>query len=337
MQFQSGEELLEFMRGFQGPCVLGAAADLDVFNLLAEAPRTAAETAVKLRCDVRGMTILLDALSSMGVLVKTADRYEVAPALASFLVDASPQSVAAMLRHHANCLRRWSRLAWVVQSGGPADAGPSVRGPEADQASFIEAMNVVSNVVADGLIREINPGGFRCVLDVGGASGTWTLAWLKAEPAARAIVFDLPAVTAMARERIEQAGFAERVDFAAGDFYTDPLPGGADLVWLSAIIHQNSRDENRALFESIARSIEAGPPLGDGGLLLIRDVVLDESRTTPPAGAMFAVNMLVATAGGNSYTLSEICDDLTSAGFSDVKLIRPDEGMHSIVSARYAP
>ena len=59
-------------------------------------------------------------------------------------------------------------------------------------------------------------------------------------------------------------------------------------------------------------------------------------RTAPPMGALFAVNMLVATDGGNTYTLSEIRDDLTSAGFTDVKLIRRDEGMHSVVSARRA-
>jgi len=236
--------------------------------------------------------------------------------------------VAAMLRHQANCLRRWSRLPWVVRTGRPADAGTSVRGPEADQASFIGAMHDVSNSVAEPLIREINPGGFRCVLDVGGGSGTWTLAWLNAEPAARAILFDLPAVIPMARDRLTACGVADRVELVPGDFYADPLPRGADLVWLSAIIHQNSPDENRALYRRVAEALEPG------GRVLIRDTVMDESRTAPLAGALFAVNMLVATPGGGTYTLSEICDDLQSAGFEDVQLIRRDEGMHAVVSAR---
>mgnify|MGYP001055937047 CR=1 FL=1 len=328
MKIQDGEQLLALMRGFQVPCVLAAAADLDVFNLLAAAPLSASEVAIRLHCDPRATTILLDALTGIGVLVKTADRYGLDPAVAPLVVDGSPPSVAAMLRHQANCLRRWSQLPRVVQSGRPADAGSSVRGPEADQASFIGAMHDISNSVAGPLIREINPGGFRCVLDVGGGSGTWTLAWLDAEPAARAILFDLPAVIPMARERLTAAGVAGRVELAAGDFYTDPLPRGADLVWLSAIIHQNSPEENRVLYRRVAEA------LAPGGSVLIRDIVMEESRTAPLAGTLFAVNMLVATPGGGTYTLAEIHDGLQSAGFEDVHLIRRDEGMHAVVSAR---
>ena len=218
-----------------------------------------------------------------------------------------------------------------MRAGGRAEAGASIRGAEADHAAFIEAMNVVSILVAERLIREINPGGFRCLLDIGGASGTWTLSWLQAEPAARAILFDLPEVIPMARERIEPSGLADRVDLVAGDYNRDSFPRGADLVWVSAIIHQNSPAENRSLYRRIAETIEPD------GILMIRDVVMEESRTAPPMGALFAVNMLVATDGGNTYALSEIRDALTSAGFTDVKLIRRDEGMHSVVSARRAP
>jgi hypothetical protein len=144
----------------------------------------------------------------------------------------------------------------------------------------------------------------------------------------RAILFDLPEVIPLARERLTQCGVAERVDLVAGDFYVDPLPRGVDLVWMSAIIHQNSPDENRALYRRAAEALESG------GRLLIRDIVMEPSRTAPPAGALFAVNMLVATAGGGTYTLAEIRDGLHSAGFEDVQLIRRDEGMHAVVSAR---
>jgi SAM-dependent methyltransferase len=328
MEIQNDDQLLALMRGFQVSCVLAAAADLDVFSTLQPEPLSAVEAAKRLECDVRGMTILLDALTGIGILVKSNARYSLASSAASLVVDDSPLSVAAMLRHQANCLRRWARLPWVVRSGQPAEVGSSVRGAQADQQSFIGAMHDVSNPLAESLIREINPGGVRCVLDVGGGSGTWTLAWLRAEPTARAILFDLPEVIPMARDRLSGCGMSDRVDLVAGDFYTDPLPNGADLVWLSAIIHQNSPAENRALYRRIAESLEPG------GQLLIRDIVMDESHTEPLAGALFAVNMLVATAGGGTYTLAEIRADLHSAGFDNVRLIRADEGMHAIVAAR---
>jgi SAM-dependent methyltransferase len=233
-----------------------------------------------------------------------------------------------MLRHQANCLRRWSRLPWTVRAGVPDLPGPSVRGEAADQASFIEAMHVISRDVAGPLIQEIHPGGVRCVLDLGGASGSWTMAWLKAEPSARAIIFDLPHVIPMARARLAATPFADRVDFVPGDFETDPLPTGADLVWVSAIIHQNSPAQNLALYRRIAQA------LVPGGWIYIRDIVLEPSRTAPVAGALFAVNMLAGTQGGNSYSLTDIQDSLQAAGFVDVAQVRRDEGMHSIVRAR---
>ena len=144
----------------------------------------------------------------------------------------------------------------------------------------------------------------------------------------RAILFDLPHVIPLARARLADSPVAGRVDFVAGDFDTDPLPRGADLVWLSAIIHQNSPAKNRELYARVARSIEPG------GWLYIRDIVLDASRTRPVAGAMFAVNMLAGTAGGNSYSFEEIEHDLRNTGFVDIELMRRDEGMHSIVRTR---
>ena len=317
MEWQTGEQLLEAVRGYQLACVLTAAADLDVFNALADGAKTADALAAHIQSDLRGTTIMADALASAGILEKSGDRYGLAGTLRPYLLDSSPHSVAAMIRHQGNCLRRWARLEWVVRDGQPEQRVPSVRGAEADYASFIEAMNVVASSVADSLVREINPGGFACLLDVGGASGTWTMAWLKCENAARAILFDLPEVMPLARQRLAQEGFSERVTLAAGNFETDPLPRGSDLVWVSAIIHQNSRAQNRTLFRRIADALEPG------GSVFIRDIVMEESRTLPRAGAFFAVNMLVATAGGSTFTLNEIREDLEEAGFGEVRLVRP--------------
>ena len=328
MGIRDGEQILEMMRAYQVPCLFAAAADLDLFEKLAPAPRTAAEVAAAAGCDLRAVTILLDALAAVGVIVKQDEQYSISPELAPFLCEAFPQSVMAMLRHQANCLRRWSRLPWTVHSGKPEYPGPSIRGEDADKASFIEAMHVVSRDVADELVQKIHPGSVRCVLDLGGASGSWTLAWLKAEPQSRAIIFDLPYVIPMARECFATSPFADRIELCAGDFYTDDLPKGADLAWVSAIIHQNSPDQNRALYRRIAAALEPQ------GWIYIRDIVMEPSRTAPVAGALFSVNMLSATEGGNSYCWTEIQEDLQSAGFADVQLVRRDEGMLSIVRAR---
>jgi hypothetical protein len=328
MRIRDGEQILDMMRAYQVPCLLAAAADLDLFEKLAPESRTAAEVAAAVGCDLRAVTILLDALAAIEVIVKQDERYSLSPQLAPFLCEAFPQSVVAMLRHQANCLRNWSRLPWTVHSGKPEYPGPSIRGEDADKASFIEAMHVVSRGVADELVQEIHPGRVRCVLDLGGASGSWTTAWLKAEPQSRAIIFDLPHVIPMAQARFATSPFADRVELCAGDFSIDDLPKGADLAWVSAIIHQNSPEQNRELYRRIAAALEPH------GWIFIRDIVMEPSRTAPVAGALFAVNMLSATEEGNSYCLTEIQEDLQSAGFTDVQLVRHDEGMHSIVRAR---
>lgn len=323
----TADRVLTTARSFQQPCVLAAAVDLDVFTVLATRPMDAAGLAVHLRTDTRATTVLLDTLASMGLLNKRGGTYRVPAAVAELLTENGARSVLPMVRHQANCMRRWVQLPWVVQSGQPAERKPSIRGPGADQASFIGAMHTISEPVAREVIASLGPMSFRHLLDVGGGSGTWTIALLEAAPEAKATLFDLPDVIPMARERLTGAGLAERVALVPGDFYTDPLPPGADLVWLSAIAHQNSREQNRTLFEKIHGA------LAPGGTLLIRDVVMSDDHVRPPAGTLFAINMLVATEAGGTYSLAEYAEDLQAAGFTSVEQVRRDPWMDSVVRA----
>ena len=107
----------------------------------------------------------------------------------------------------------------------------------------------------------------------------------------------------------------------------DSLPRGADLAWVSAIVHQNSRAQNRALFNKVFQALTLG------GRIAIRDVLMERTRTRPAAGALFAVNMLVATEGGGTFTFAELQQDLAAAGFRQAGVQRRDEGMNSIVIA----
>ena len=233
-----------------------------------------------------------------------------------------------MIRHMSNCLRRWAMLAKVTKTGIPAERTPSVRGEAADQAAFIGAMHNLSGPIAAEVVDKLQPLKFSHLLDIGGASGTWTIAFLNVASEAKATLFDLPPVIKMAEQRITEAGLGDRVNFVPGDFYTDDLPGGADLAWLGAICHQNSREQNRVLFTKIQKA------LIDDGVVVIRDVVMDPSHTSPKAGALFAVNMLVNTREGSTYTFDEYKQDLNEAGFGDVTLVHQDEFMNSLIWAK---
>jgi hypothetical protein len=324
----TAEEFLELARSYQAAAVLAAAADLDLFDALADGALTAGAMARTLRCDRRGIRVLLDALVALQCLVKQGDRYSLPAGAAAFLASASPQSILPMAQHQANCLRNWAQLAKVIKTGRPAERAPSVRGEAGDKEAFIGAMHSISAANADRVIQAVRPLRFHHLLDIGGASGTWTIAFLRARPSARATLFDLPHVIPMARSRLAAAGLDRRLTLVAGDFMKDALPQGADLAWVSAIVHQNSRVQNRALF---ANAFQA---LTSRGRIAIRDIVMEETRTRPVAGALFAVNMLVATEGGGTYTFDELQEDLEFAGFTEAALLHPDEAMNSIIVAK---
>jgi len=321
------ERILQQAGGFRFLAVVGAAAELNLFTRLGDEALSAEQIAVKLGSNLRATTALLDALAALEVLEKQGERYSVPADLRPWLVEGAPGTALPMLWHQMSLIRMWSQLAWVVRSGEPAVRQASIRGAEADRAAFIAAMHSVSGPIADALVARIGPPRFKHLLDVGGASGTWTLAFLRAVPEARATIFDLPDAIEQARERIAQSGLGDRICLAPGDFYDDPLPGGADLAWVSAIVHQHARDDSRELFAKVHEA------LAPGGRIMIRDVVMERDRASPPEGALFAINMLVATASGGTFTLDEFREDLEASGFRDVELLVKDAWMNSVVAA----
>ncbi len=315
------ESLLALSRAFQESRVLLTGAELDVFTALAKEPLAAGVLAARLGADPRALATTLDALAAMGLLDKTGGTYRTAKD-ASCLTSDAPDSILPMLLHAAALWDRWTGLTRKV-GGTPLTERP----PAAATRAFIEAMHVVSAPQAERIAADVKVGGARRLLDVGGGPGTYTAAFLRAAPELRATLFDLPPVVEIARERLSAAGLLGRATLVAGNFETDELPGGHDLAWLSAIIHQNGPAQNDALYGRIFRA------LAPGGRLVVRDHVMDPGRTRPRAGAVFAINMLVGTAHGGTYTFDEIRAGLERAGFVRVRLLREGERMDGLVEA----
>ena len=138
------------------------------------------------------------------------------------------------------------------------------------------------------------------------------MAFARRKPSLHAVVFDLPNVVPLTQRYIEEAGFASRISTVVGDYTVDPLPGGFDVLFLSAIIHSNGPRTNEALVAKCAAA------LNEGGRLAIVDWVMDDERVMPPAGAMFALNMLVGTGAGDTFTEAEIRGWMEAAGFADI-------------------
>jgi precorrin-6B methylase 2 len=317
----NGEALLALARTYQPACILLAAAEIGLFEALAAGPMEADQLASELAADLRGTTVLADALVALGLLQKNGAAYASVP---------EPAEVAAalpMLRHQGNCMRRWARTATAAKEGRPVERGPSLRGESADQATFIEAMASYNRDAVRTVVAGLGPLAFDRLLDVGGGPGTWTIGFLETDESARATLFDLPHVLTIARRHLEDAGMVERVELVGGDFCIEPLPGGADLAWVSAILHQFSRSQCRDLLRNVHGA------LVDGGQILIRDIVMDDSHTRPQYGALFAVNMLVSTEGGGTFSLAELTEDLDATGFGDVTVVEAERPMDQVVRA----
>jgi SAM-dependent methyltransferase len=321
------EKVMAEARNFMTSRVILTAAEIDFFTHLEKKPSTAGELAKVFGLDLKAATRLLDGLVAFGFLKKEGESYSNTEK-GAVLSAAHPESIRPMVLHMNHLWTTWSRLTEAVRKGQDAETRPGLKFDENSMRAFIGAMHVGAKSLSAEIAEAYDVSPFQKLLDIGGASGTYTMAFLRINPKMKAILFDLKGVIPMAKERLQREGFIDRVELTAGDFYQDELPKGADLALLSAIIHQNSPDENIDLFKKIHRALEPG------GAILIRDHIMDESRTRPPAGAVFALNMLVNTRGGDTYTFEEVKGALEKAGFKDVRLLRTGEKMDCLVEGR---
>jgi len=320
------KDAMTLARGFMRSRIILTAAELDLFTILEDTPATAEDIADRFRLNPRALERVLDCLVTFDLLQKNGGNYSLTREGAPYSSKHAASELPVLL-HMNHLWNSWSDLTEVVRNGPGSERKPPQRIDVDGRQAFIGAMHVGGRSLSEEIAGSLDLRAHRNLLDIGGGSGTYTIAFLNHNPQLQAILFDLKEVIPMARKRLSSEALLHRVKLIPGNFYSDDLPGGCDVALLSAIIHQNSRQQNLELFRKTCRSLEPG------GMLLIRDHIMDEQRTYPAQGALFAVNMLVNTQGGDTYTLHEVSQDLKRAGFTDIKLLRSGERMDCIVGA----
>lgn len=294
--------------GYREAQILMTAVRLGVFQALDAGPANAAELAAHLGADPRGVRILCDALAALEVLDKDLeDRYRNGAAARAALLPDSPRSKVAMLVHGARLYERWAKLIDAVRTGERVPDEAIDPRLASDERSFAAAMADVAREsavkAADALEAAGALDGVRGILDVGGGPGHYAVELARRCPGAWAVVLDTAETAEVARETAARAKLGDRVTARAGDAFADDLGAdGAtyDLIFVSNLIHIYPAADNRRL---VGRAAKA---LAPGGRLVIKDFLLDPDRTTPQGGALFAVNMLVSTDGGDCYTVREV-------------------------------
>jgi len=302
-------------RAFQESRILLSAVELDLFTPVGGGA-TAAAVAEARQTDLRATEIVLNALAAMGLLEKERASYRCGPAAARFLVRGAPDDASTGLRHQLNLWNTWSQLSECLRTGQPGRQ--LAMGDRGDDWTipFIAAMHRNASSRAPQILQAVGAAGVRRMLDVGGGSGAYAIAFAAANPELRAEIFDLETVVPIAQSHVAQAGLTGRVGTRVGDLRRDALGSGYDLVLLSAICHMLGPEENQDLFG------RARAALAPGGRLVVQDFILNEEKTAPGVGAIFAVNMLVGTPGGATYSEAEYAGWLGQAGLGGVRRVK---------------
>lgn len=308
------ERILQMGWGFAPPLIVKAAIDVKVFDLLDSGPKTVDEISAATGASTRGLTAIMNALVGLELLAKdSAQKYTLTDESAAFLVCSKPSFRGGMFRHlSSQMLPHWLRLTEAVRTGRPpvpvesqaelshffeefvADIFP-MSYPAA--AAFADAMGVA------GANRPVR------VLDLAAGSGVWGIALAQRSAQVHVTAVDLPGVTRITREMAQRFGVGDRFDYIEGDLAMVDFGSGHNIATLGHILHAMGASDGRQLLK---KTYDATAP---GGTIAIAEFLVNDERTSPPGGLIFAVNMLVATEHGNAYSFNEIAGWLTAAGF----------------------
>ncbi len=310
---KSSRDIMETIYGFRKARVILTAFELDIFTILKDGALTSAEVAEMSDANTRAVDRLMNALCTTGLLLKAGGRFSNAEVAAKHLVKGAAGYMGG-IGHSLNLWDTWSTLTPAVRKGGAVAGSDPADRDSAWLKSFIAAMHQRAAAQASAVAGLIGLSGVKRSIDIGGGSGAFSIAMARASENLRAVVFDLPDVVTMARSYVAESGLSERFDFIEGDFNSDSFGEGYDLALLSAIIHMNSAEKNIALIKKTYGTLVSG------GRVVVQDFIMNDDRTEPAAGAFFALNMLVGTEAGDSYTASEVRSWMECAGFSGIEI-----------------
>ncbi len=317
-------DLLKLFNGFRASRILLSAVELDLFSAL-KGGATAKTAARRIRGDVRGVSILLHALATLGLVRKSGGRFFNSRAAAEFLAAGGKSDWRLGLGHNFGLWRSWSDLTEVIRRGKPRKR-PSKRNKQ-ETESFIGLMNIFGLLRGPNLVKAARILGAQTALDIGGGSGAYSIEMAKRNRSLHVTLLDQPQVLPITRRNVRKAGLLGRFEFRAGDLTKDAFGSGFDVALISSISHMLSPKENIDLFRRARRALRPG------GRLLLHDFILNEDRTGPLHAAMFAVNMLVNTRGGNSYSFGDYRSWLRKAGFRTFSFRRLS-GQSDLIIAR---
>jgi SAM-dependent methyltransferase len=314
------ERLMQLAFGYAPPLILEAAVRHGVFDLLDAGPKTLDEVSAASGASARGLRAVMDALVGLQFLARDAQgRYTLTPESAAFLVSGRPGCLGGFFRHASSQLvPKWLQLTEIVRTGRPAVSVNQEGDGSAFFLEFVEDLLPVNLGAARalagalGVAKATQP---LRVLDLAAGSGVWSIALAQASPRVQVTAVDWPGVLPATRRTAERFGVADRFRFVPGDLMAADFGTGYQVATLGHILHSEGEERSRALLRKVLAA------LAPGGTVAIAEWLVNEDRTGPPAGLIFAVNMLVNTDRGDTFSFGQIRTWLEEAGFRDARTL----------------
>jgi len=313
------ERIYMLFNAFQNTAALHSGIELDVFTAIGSGSNTPALLAAKTGASERGLRILCDYLTVMGLLTKEDGRYGLTADSALFLDRHSPANLTAVAgflgaEWHAQNIKS---LTAAVRKGGTVGVhGDNTKPQNEVWVAFARSMAQLTAPAANFIAQVIGaPEGQSCtVLDIAAGHGMYGITIAKKNPNAQIVAVDWPAVLHVARENAETHGVLDRYATRPGSAFETDLGTDYDYVLLTNIFHHFDETACEALMRRVHTALKA-----DGKAITL-EFVPNEDRVTPPAAAAFSLNMLVGTEAGDAYTFSEYERMFRNAGFAKTEL-----------------
>jgi SAM-dependent methyltransferase len=273
--------------------------------------------AAAIESESRATAILCDALTALGLLRKIDRRYHLDQAAQRFLVKASPEYLGGMILFDGALWDEWGRLEASIRTGAPVRRPDMFQSSPAATEGFIRAMDSLVRARGDDrwTAEHLDLGFASSMADLGGGPGTYLVEFLRRFRNLRGAIWDLPATLEVAQRILSERAPAMlgRIDLREVDYLAGELPGPVDVIFMSNIVHSENEPVNEAL---IAKCFRA---LNPGGLLAVKDHIMDRDLIEPVAGAVFSLYLLLTTRG-RDYSFDETTGWLQTAGFTDIRL-----------------
>jgi len=314
------ERIQQFAWGYVPSFVLEAAMHNRVFDVLDAGAKTLAEVQAATGASTRGLRAIMNALVGLGLLAKNAeDLYALTPESSTFLVSFKPGFMGGLILHTSSQLvPKWLHLSKIVATGKP-DAPVNQEATGGDFFhQFVADIFPMSYPSAQTLARTLNFNQGKkpvSVLDLAAGSGVWGIALAQSSERVHVTAVDWPEVLPVTRSTVDRFNLKDRFTYVAGDLFSADFGKEHAVATLGHILHSEGAERSRKL---LAKVFDA---LASGGTIAIAEFLVDASRTGPLTGLFFAVNMLVNTDCGDTYSFEEIAGWLTEAGYVNTRTV----------------